>query len=1691
MKNKLTKRLLSVALAVLMIVTLLPANAVHVHATVTGTLDVDGLGLSESGSTTTASGNMVTISVEGAKYWAKNGEVTLKNNKSDTATLTFDYEVTQSGEITIDGATATGPSGSFSKELPAGQTITIRVKAAAKTSAQLKLTNIQLFSNSTVTTTFVPTESGSYTVDGVAVTAETSKTQLASESYQLVATPAAGYQFLGWYNVETNECLGTAATMALTSTANQKVTAKFISANAAVFETAGANFADLNEAVAYAQKKGANQITLVSSGTVPAGDYTIPAGITLLVPDSSNTVYTEAVSTGYTGIEYISATVVAWSKPTAYKTMTMAAGANITVNGAICVGGKHSAQTYYSGSPTQSVGMINMLDGSSITLNSGANLYCWGFIYGSGEITAKNGAFVHENFQITDFRGGTATSGMATDFIVFPLSQYYVQNVEVATTYEYGAHLKVWTTIFMSKKIFSAGVDFIGEGAMFVPAEGASVTKTYDPKTDRLHLEISGSASINPMALELGGSNVQSQNFPLPINSNISIFIHSGTTTLKQTVALLPGSELTVDRGAELVLETGTVSASDMYTGGENLFIYDADEWNYGINLDTEQTVNGTNYVYSNRKFSPVAYTPSRTYNRTNADLKDVVVNINGTLTAKGFVYTTAGGASIISSEGTGKFFMESGAGSDTLTFQATQADTAITYLAIPIVSAMLKNADGSYTETAGAEAGATYGYKDGKWVKLAAPHDHVDDNMDHVCDVENCDQAMGQHAAASGSHTCAYCGKPASECVDTNKDHACDVCGAAMGQHAAASGSHTCAYCGKPASICADNNNDHNCDICGAELSQCADNEKDHLCDICGEKLTECEDKDGDGTHFCYICEKPMDTACHGGIATCQKKAVCTDCGEEYGDLDKTNHVSTELKYASVEGKQHNVIHVCCDTLKETVGCEDTNDDHKCDLCEAVISDHVGGEANCEDQAVCEICKQTYGDLNKNNHIGDTDNDHLCNGCGDKLSDCKDENNDHNCDICGEKYSDCADRDNDHYCDVCNEKLSDCKDENNNHACDICGAKLSDCKDENKDHCCDICGTVMGKHVQADGKHTCDYCGQVMSHCSDTDNDGDHKCDICGAENVSGHIGGTADCQKQAVCSECGQSYGDKDFDKHVSSGVNIVDNKNGTHTRKHLCCGTDIETVPCAAGEKSHNCEGCNAKLSDCGDADKNHKCDICEASMGVHEQAPGKHTCDYCGEEMSECFDAANDFDHKCDICGAENVTKHFGGIANCRYAAFCSECAQPYGEVNKDNHMGDSNRDHLCNGCGEKLSDCKDEDPKNHKCDICGTAMGNHVQAPGKHTCDYCGEEMSKCSDVETDKDHNCDVCGQENISSHEYESVLSEIKPGAEIYYTFTCNCGDSYKEYTDGMLNVGNDIYYINDDGTPVVGLMRIEENGHVHYYYFNAETCKAEKAEPGQTKLVVLTITNGFENGNGYGIPVGQSFLVDENGVLVHDEDTRKNGFVKEGDKIINYVDGIKVYRGLMKIGEDLYYVRSNGELVVGRDYYVSRTNGLMDVGEYTFDAEGKMILEGIVNGYYYKDGKLQKCGLFEYEGNFYYARTSTGELITGRNYWITKTNGLTYMGDEIQPASYYFDADGKMTIRQMRNGIVEEGGKLYYYENDKLVYAGLIEINGDYYYVRSNGEVVTGRNYWITKTNGIMEAANYTFDADGKLVK
>lgn len=698
MVKRIGRRFVSLLLTFVTVLTLLPAMTLPALAAASGTvtgLANENIGLSFSGDAEdawTANGTTIigsATSTGGCSGKDYNSTLEIKNKKSTTATLSFDYSIEQnSGTIHVDD-TDVSSGASFTKELAANESVKVYIKSGSTSAAtKITLTNVVLVSDVNATATFVPAENGTYTVDGKLITEEYSNTQSSMTAYQVLATPAEGYRFKGWYDVASGKCISTDAKTALNFDSNRTITARFVSKELALFETGGQVFDDLGDAVSYAQANNQNKITLASDGKI-TGNYTIPSGVTLLIPfDEAETVYKETPK----------ATRSEQPAATPFRTLTMVSGSSITLaNGAaISVGGQ-----YYAGAGGQKgqmvgpYGYIKMESGSAIDVQSGASLYAWGFISGSGSVTVKSGGSVYEWYQIMDFRGGTASSNM--DNKVFPFSQYAVQNVEVPLTLHAGASETVYTAVYAIRKINPTSIPFIGDKGMFKLVSG-SLTKAYDGATDRIIYTIDGVAEVNSLNLKLAGASVSSSSYVLPFTNNMTVDLTSGSKlSINQTAALLPGVETTIAKGAELVVSSG-----------KSIYIYDVDEWDGYCGAGDAQ-------------YMSVVVAPGRTGKR--ASLADVKVDVNGTLTAIGGIYTTAGGADICSSADTGVYNQQGKPGTETKTYQYTQKGS-LTAHEIPITAAKLHNADGKYTETANAITGKTIPYctcptcGEGKWLK-------------------------------------------------------------------------------------------------------------------------------------------------------------------------------------------------------------------------------------------------------------------------------------------------------------------------------------------------------------------------------------------------------------------------------------------------------------------------------------------------------------------------------------------------------------------------------------------------------------------------------------------------------------------------------------------------------------------------------------------------------------------------------------------------------------------------------------------------------------------------------------------------------------------------------------------------------------------------------------------------------------
>ena len=341
--------------------------------------------------------------------------------------------------------------------------------------------------------------------------------------------------------------------------------------------------------------------------------------------------------------------------------------------------------------------------------------------------------------------------------------------------------------------------------------------------------------------------------------------------------------------------------------------------------------------------------------------------------------------------------------------------------------------------------------------------------------------------------------------------------------------------------------------------------------CTVCGEKGTETFEvgnilghdwgewqPNGNGIHS-RICKRNAThketVSCFGGTATCQAKAVCSVCGQEYGQLaahDFTAEVAEEkyLKSAATcteKATYYKSCTVCGEKGTETfeVGNilghdwgewqSNGNDTHS-RICTR-NSGHKetvncsGGTATCQAKAVCAVCRHEYGQLGTHSFTAET---------------------------VEEQYLKSA--------AACTEKAVYYR------SCATCGLSAKDTAEEAVFETRAL-GHDWGKwQSNGDGTHT-----HVCTR------DDTHK------ETVS-CSGGTATCVEQATCKDCGGKYGEKDAANHT--GAKKWTTTKTAHEQKWSCCGeitvakeahtfgkwvVTEKATSRKDGEKTRTCEAC----------------------------------------------------------------------------------------------------------------------------------------------------------------------------------------------------------------------------------------------------------------------------------------------------------------------------------------------------------------------------------------------------------------------------------------------------------------------------------------------------------------------------------
>ncbi len=1399
MNKNIFQRVIAFIITLALVISFVPFSPISVTAPIkasaTTVTAIEGVEVTDSANTAKVSNGTVTTTVKGSLISKKTNTVTITNTSGKTAELSFDYTVSKANSFTIGGESADA-SGTYTTTLGAGATVVFSITSNSGLSnltATLTLSNFSLIAaaDSAKVTINYDSSLGSVSIDGTEISSGEAK-DVKTTGASIVATPKSGASFYAWVNVDAdNSIISQKASYTLVVSKDTTVEAVFTKTdgtNNAIFGIDDFVYHDLNTAISNASQ--GSTIILLNDGILPAGDYTIPSGVTLLIPfNDANTIKTEEPNR-----------LESYSEPTVYKKLTMSEGANLTINGSLNVGGSQTGEYKYNGCVSGPVGSIDMNPGSNIYIENGATLFAWGYITGSGSVEAKNGATVYESFQLMDYRGGTDTSSLAQDKThgFFPMTQYYIQNIEVPLTLHAGA----MEYAYMSTKVTLLGLQggavpvISGEdgNAMFILTSG-SIIKDYDEYTGRLVFTISGDISVSTlkMSMNISGltkTEIDSSLFNLPIPGHMTVDAKSGNVNLAQDLVLLPGSEFYVGSDVECTLAEGT-----------RIVVFDVDDWG--------------NYCGAQKvRFIELAYAPGRV-GTANREV-DAKVCVDGKIYASnGAVYTTSGGANIYSN-GTG--MVVTTPGSDTVTYQLLQnvdADENDTWVAIPVTPAVLKNGNTSHpiTETKDAGTATTYYYNSDcdMWVT----HSDKEHKYNDVVTAPTCTEQ------GYTTHTCSVCGNTYNdtyvdalghtETVDAAVAPDCTNTGLTEGKHCTVCGTVTVAQDVIPAL-------GHSYDegVVTTEPTCTTEGVKTFTCSTCGGTKTEAvaviphtevidaakaptctETGLTEGKH-CSVCgtvtveQTVVDALGHKyneeitTAATCTtaglKTLTCTVCGHSYTEvIDALGH--TEVVDAAVDAT--------CTATGLTEG-------KHCSVCGEVLvaqtvvaaKGHTEGTA-VEENRVNATCTED----------GSYDTVVYCTTCGAELS-----RTNNKIDKLGHDYSTEWTEDVEATCTTAGSK---------SHHCSRCDDKADVTEISATGHTAGE--TVVENNVDPTCTATGSYDSVVY-------------CTVCGAEinrttvtvDKVAHTNGAA-VKENIVAPTC---------------------TEDGSHDEVVYCsiCGEELTRVTKTDEKLGHDLTSHEAKAPTCTEIgwDAYETCSRCDYTTYVEKAATGHsynavvtaptcteagyttHTCSSCGDTYKDSEVAALGHDMITDAAVAPTCTEP--GLTE---GSHCSRCDHKVAQETVDalGHKYESTvtnptcteagyTTHTCSVCNDSYVDtyvdalnhtydegvvttaptCTEKGVKTFTCATCGDSYTEEVAALD-HTEGAVVVENNKAPTCTAEGSYDnvvyCTVCGAElsretitvAAKGHSYNAVVTDPTCTEKGYTTYTCSvCGDTYKD---------------------------------------------------------------------------------------------------------------------------------------------------------------------------------------------------------------------------------------------------------------------------------------------------------------------
>ena len=246
-------------------------------------------------------------------------------------------------------------------------------------------------------------------------------------------------------------------------------------------------------------------------------------------------------------------------------TLTVAAGAKLTVEGDIIVSGLLSTQSQPVQGHTSGNHSVLSVAGE-VTVADGGVLDVRGYVRGEGKVTATSGSTVYLPFVVYDFKGGSATRDLYLDGEISPFNMFDIfYNLQADTRIESGASVISYLVLYASYNHNDATAELVGEdNCFFILSDGAALeisweaSTAYNRASGRNKVTFLGDVELGDIVLNIFGT-VRLSDVRVPLSQRFDWQVGDGVTesslTMPDEYKLMPGARLVVSKNATLNVE--------------------------------------------------------------------------------------------------------------------------------------------------------------------------------------------------------------------------------------------------------------------------------------------------------------------------------------------------------------------------------------------------------------------------------------------------------------------------------------------------------------------------------------------------------------------------------------------------------------------------------------------------------------------------------------------------------------------------------------------------------------------------------------------------------------------------------------------------------------------------------------------------------------------------------------------------------------------------------------------------------------------------------------------------------------------------------------------------------------------------------------------------------------------------------